>query len=789
MKILKRILASLVVVFLLIGVAIFIFLKRQAPQYEGSVQYDGLHEQVEVLFDDYGIPHIYAKNSEDAYFVLGYVHAQERLFQMELIRRLISGRLSEFLGDKLIPTDTYFRTLGLRKQAERLAKIHLSEAKTEMQKEGFAYLDGINHFIKTRPLPVEYGLLGIEAEEFTADDAFSTLIYMALGFADGYKFDMVMNQVNTKYGETYLYDWYQNYTGYWDSIFVKRDTAALSITQPAFAPPMPIPVWTGSNGWVVAPSKTASGKAILANDTHIGFSQPSVWYEAHLEYPGFSFYGNYLAGVPYAAIGHNRDIAWGLTIFPMDITDIYKEKVNPENELQVWDVDHWSDMKVHTETILVKDGDPVELTIKSTKHGPVINDIFKNSGDEVAAFWWSLFDLPGASIDCFYEMAHAKNIDQARQAAAKNDILGLNVLYADKDDNIAWWASGRIPKRPEHVNPVLFLDGSSGQDELLGYYDFSFNPREENPARGFIVSANNEPTFKNIKIPGTYLPKNRFLRLSELLAQKKSWTIEDMKGLQGDITTHTYEKMAHYLAKKLSSDGSNKSNQEAIKILSDWKGDYPRDGIAPIIFTKLIYHFAKNTVADEIGEASFEEFVKSYMFFQGLEVFVYNENSPWWDDIATPEKETQMTLLNKAFAQTMVELKEQLGTDMQKWQWQDVHSLTHVHAIGRKKPFNKIFNVGPFPIQGGGDTPNKQRFAFNGSGIYDVHSGAALRILLDFADVDHSVSINPTGQSGNIMSPHYDDQAQMYVDTKYRMQMMNRKEIEGLGSKLVFEKQ
>ncbi len=786
MKIIKRILLSFILIFALIGISAYIFLKRQAPQYDGTIKYDGLHEQVDVLFDDFGVPHIYANNNEDAYFALGYVHAQERLFQMELIRRLISGRLSEFLGDKLVKTDTYFKTLGLRKQAERLAKTHISEAKTNMQKEGLAYLKGINHFIETRPLPIEYTLLGLEAEPFTADDAFSTLIYMALGFADGYKFDMVMNQVNAKMGEEYLYDWYQNYTGYWDSILIKRDTASLSMVQPSFAPPMPIPIWTGSNGWVIAPSKTASGRAILANDTHIGFSQPSVWYEAHIEYPGFSFYGNYLAGVPFAAVGHNKDIAWGLTIFPMDITDIYKEKVNPENDNQVWDVDHWVDMKIQKETILVKGGDPVELSIKSTKHGPIINDIFENSGKDVAAFWWSLFDLPGDAITCFYDLGHAQNMDQARAAAAKNDILGLNILYADKDDNIAWWASGKIPKRPAHVNPVLFLDGASGKDELLGYYDFSFNPREENPARGFIVSANHEPVFKNIKIPGTYLPNNRFHRLSELLAQKKLWRLEDLKAFQGDVTTHTYEKMAHFFAQELSKDPINKSNQAALKILADWKGDYPRDGVAPIIFTKLTYHLAKNTIADEIGEKTFDEFVKSYMFFQGLNVFVYNESSPWWDDITTPEKETRHALLNKAFKQTMEELNQQLGTDMQKWHWQDVHSLTHVHAIGRKSPFDKIFNVGPFPIQGGGDTPNKQRFAFNGKGIYKVHGGAALRILLDFADVEHSLNINPTGQSGNIMSKHYKDQAQMYVDDQYRVQLMKREEIEKSGETLRF---
>lgn len=787
MKRIKQVLVFLLVIFILVGIGGYIFLKRQAPQYEGSVQYEGLHDKVEVFFDDYGIPHIYAQNNEDAYFALGYAHAQERLFQMELIRRLIAGRLSEFLGKDLVKTDTYFRTLGLRKQAERLAKIHFGSTDSKMQKEAMAYIKGINHFINTKPLPIEYKLLGIEPEEFTTVDAFSTMIYMSLGFTFGYKSDIVMQQVKEKMGEQYLYDWYQNYTGYWDSVLIKRDTASLSMIQPVIAPPMPVPVWTGSNAWVVSASNTVSGKAILCNDTHINFSQPSVWYEAHLEYPGFSLYGNYLAGVPFAVIGHNRDIAWGLTIFTMDLADIYRERVNPDNENQVWDIDHWSDMDIRKEKIAVKGEEPVEITIKSTKHGPIINDIFDGVGKKPASFWWSLFDLPGKSINCFYGLAHAKNINEARMAAAENDILGLNILYADKDDNIAWWASGKIPNRPAHVNPSLFLDGSSGKDDLLGYYDFSVNPKEENPTRGFIASANHEPQFKDVKIPGTYLLINRYKRLVELLSQKKKWKLDDMKAIQGDVVTHGFEKMAHFFAEELTKDPANKHEADAIKILQDWKGNYPHDGIAPVIFTKLLYHITRLATADELGEKTFEEFVKSYTFFQGWDILVYREQSIWWDDINTPEKETRSELLTRAFQQTMKELSQQLGADMQKWHWQDVHTLTHRHAIGSKKPFDKIFNVGPFPIQGGDDTPNKLRYAINGDGIYEVNSGAALRILLDFGDLEHSMSINPTGQSGNIMSPHYDDQAQMYVDDEYRMQMMNKKEIEGKSTKLIFE--
>lgn len=784
MKTLKRIFLILLVVVVAASISAYVYMNKQAPQYEGTIQYEGLHKNVEVIFDDYGIPHIYAQNNEDAYFALGFAVAQERLFQMEMVRRLIAGRLAEFLGEGLVKTDTYFRTLGLRKEAERLANIHVSERKTNLQKEWHAYMDGVNHFIKTETLPVEYQILGIEAEEYTSEDAFSALVYMSLGFAGGYKDDMIFNQINTQLGDNYLKDWYMNYSNYQDSI--TSDTSLLTMSKPVFMPELPLPIWTGSNAWVIAASKTVSGKTILANDTHVAYSQPAIWYEAHIEYPGFSFYGNYLAGVPFASVGNNRDVAWGLTIFPMDITDIYIEKINPDNENQVWDIDHWTALDVHTETIKVKDADDVELTIKKSKHGPIVNGVFDGIGDKAAAFWWSLFDLDGNNFHAFYNFAHAKNMDDARAAAKQNDILGLNVLYADKDDNIAWWASGKMPIRPAHVNPALFLDGSTGKDDFLGYHDFSKNPHEENPERGFIVSSNHEPVFTDVKIPGNYLPPNRFERLTSLLSQKKKWDLEDMGELHGDVKSIYFEKLAHYLVPKIKVESID---QAAIDLLKNWEGDYPLDGIAPTIFTKLMHHLCKNTMEDELGEATFERLLGSYALIKTMSIMFYNEDSPWWDNTTTPEKEQMSEILNAAFKTSMEELRAQLGADINQWQWKKVHSLTHIHPIGRVAPFDKIFNVGPFPVMGNTDSPNKAKFVISGDGLYKSLSGPAIRRLIDFGDVDHGLNILPTGQSGNVMSPHYNDQAEMYNLVKYRSQLMDKTEIEQFERRLIFEKE
>jgi penicillin amidase len=792
MKIFRRVLFLLLAVALIALAFGYRFLQKQAPKYEGTITAKEIKADTEVLFDEFGIPHIYADNAEDAYFALGYIHAQERLFQMELIRRLISGRMSELLGDELVETDKYFLTLGVREEAKRMARIRFSERETQIQKEGWAYLDGVNYFINTGNMPLEFTMLGIEKEPYTPEDMYSTIIYMAMAFTNGYKIDIVLEEVKKNYGAAYLEDWFMNYTGYDKNKEVAADSLELSKEALSFIDPFPdmvLPVWEGSNAWVVGPSKTKSGKVITANDTHIPFSQPSVWYEAHLEYPGFSFYGNYLAGVPFAPVGHNKDISWGLTIFPMDITDLYKERINPENPDQVWEDDHWAPMEVVQKTIKVKDGEGVSLTVKKTRHGPIMNEVMDGLGDAPVSLWWSLFELPNNSVGAFYDLAHASNIDTARKAAADNDILGLNIVYGDKDGNIAWWASGKIPKRPDHVNPTRFLDGASGKDEPLGYYDFSDNPQMENPESGILVSANHEPDPVNgQRYAGYYLPKGRFNRITELLSAKDDWTIEDMQKIHGDNTSAIHMMNAKKIVEVLENSGLSPGEMKLLDLLTGWEGDHALDGKAPIVYSKFLYYMTEVGLMDELGDVAFDEVLRSFSYRISIPTFINNPDSPWWDDISTADvKESQKDVFKRAFELTAEHLYAGLGDDVSQWNWGQVNTLTHVHPIGRKKPFDRIFNVGPFPTLGGNGVVNKQEHKLSPGHENIVKSGPALRILLDFDDIHHSLNVNPTGQSGNIMSPHYADQAEMYVDVKYHIQKTDRKEIEQNVRKLVFK--
>jgi penicillin amidase len=791
MKILKRILLFILVIIGLAVALLFIYLDKQAPQYKGTLEVAGVSAETEVLFDEYGIPHIYAGSAEDAYFALGYVHAQDRLFQMELIRRLISGRLSELLGPDLVETDKYFLTLGLREEAFRMKELAFSERETPIQKEAFAYMDGVNHFINTGTAPLEFTLLGIKKEPYGIEDMYSTILYMAMAFTNGFKIDLVLEEINNVYGEQYLEDWFMNYTGFHQQP-VAEDTVLLSEEALSFNQSFPdlfLPVWEGSNAWALAPSRTKSGKAITANDTHIPFAQPSVWYEAHLEYPGFSFYGNYLAGVPFAPIGHNRDISWGMTIFPVDICDLYQERTNRTNPDEVWVVDHWEPVQKISKTIKVKGESDIDLVVKKTKHGPIVNDVLPGLGDTPVSFWWTLYELPNNSVKAFYDMAHASNIDDARQAAATNDILGLNIMYGDKAGNIAWWASGKMPKRPAHVNPSKFLDGASGKDELLGYYDFSENPQSENPASGILVSSNNEPDPVNDQqYPGYYLPNGRYDRIYTLLEAKNDWTIEDLKTVHGDHTSDIHKTNARKIFTVLKGVKLSEKESAVLDLLDGWTGEHGDDSKAAIVYNKFLYYMTEACFADELSPAAFEEVLMSYTYRNSIPNFIHNPDSPWWDDINTEGyQEPQHEIFVDAFRKTTENLYQGLGDDISKWRWKDINVLTHVHPIGQKKPFDKIFNVGPYHVSGGNGVPNKLEHVLSPDDHYEVKSGPALRILLDFEDVDNSLNINPTGQSGNIMSDHYEDQAEMFAQLQYRKQKMNRADIEKNARRLVFK--
>lgn len=800
MKLLKNIAIAALILIAACAIYGYWYYNSLKPTYEGTLTLQGLEQAVEVYFDDYGIPHIYAQNETDAQFALGYLHAQDRLWQIELLRRVGSGRLSEILGEPTLKTDKFFRTINSFETAKK-AKKAFDEipADDPMKKATLAYYAGLNSFIKNGPTPVEFAVLGIEKEELTVLDCYSIFGYMAFSFAQAFRTDPIVAKIQQQWGDAYLNDLDVHWNPKAQVIPVYNPATEVTNTEMSDALSMqelfeslPTPPWIGSNSWIISGKKTKSGKTIFTNDTHIGFAQPSVWWEAHVEYPGHRSYGNYLAGVPFPVIGHNEHIALGLTMFENDDIDFYIEKLNPNNPNQVAFRDEWEDLDIRKEIVKVKGGKDVEFEVKTTRHGPIVNDVVagipKVTDQPVSAYWIYNEFLPN-SLSTTYQFAKAKNIDEARKAASETIAPGLNAMYADKDGNIAWWAMAKLPIRPDHVNTKLFLDGASGNDEILGYEPFENNPQSENPPEGYVYSANNQPdTTNGVLQEGYYIPEDRAKRIMDLLSAKDDWDVAATQKMITEVVSDKKPMMAKKVLEILSNTTfKNENATKAAEILATWNGDNQLEDIAPTIFAKLQYKLLELTCKDELGD-NFTEFLSTVLSRRSLPFLLEKENSPWWDNQDTKDKvETRKDIFIAAFEESLSEIGTQLGNDVSQWKWEKVHTIEHPHTLGQNENLRPYFNVGPFPVIGNKEVINNMSYTINGTGKYEVVSGPAIRRIVDFADIEHSWNVLPTGNSGNPLSPHYSDQARLFVDGAFRAQLMNRGEIVEKGRKLILK--
>lgn len=786
MKIIKRILIYIAALLLLVIIGVYVFLLTTKPTYSGELKLDGLKEEVEVLYDDYGVPHIYAQNEEDAYFALGYVHAQDRLFQMEMLKRAASGRLSEILGSDLLKVDKLFRTLGIHQFAKEHAQKFLSSDTAAFQKDALAYQKGINQFIKTGKTPLEFTIIGIPKEEFKPEDIYLAVGFMSFGFAEGLRADPVLQKIKTEYGNEYLKDLAIQTPA--DAELIKNydvmneilmDNLITSINESISQ--LPVPLLQGSNGWVVAADKSTTGFPILANDTHIGFGQPAVWYEAHIEYPGYSFYGHHLAGIPFGLLGNNRFCGWGITMFENDDVDFFMETPNPENLKQVKFKDQWEELKSRNEIIHVKDKEDVVLEVRSSRHGPIINGIIEHTteGSAPVAMSWLLTQVTNEALEAAYRLTHAGTFAEVQKAASLFSAPGLNIMYADTDKNIAWWAVAKLPIRPKHVVSKLFLDGASGNDEYLGFYDFSKNPHAINPPWGYVYSTNNQPdSVEGILYPGYYYPKARAGRVVEFLKQDRQWSPEDMKTINLDVMSVTHSEVAKEIASVLKTLNKTAYNP-IIQQLETWDGNHKSTDTAPSVYYNMLSQIMYATMSDEIGVAANKTILATSIPKNSYAAFLKNDTSPWWDDVRTKEsKETRAAIFEKSAVKTLELLTKTCGSKPEQWIWGKIHTLTHAHPLAAVKPLDRFFNVGPYSVDGGSEVLNNLSFSLDTTGYFPVTSGPALRKVSDFSNIESGETVSPSGQSGNVMSPYYDDQGEMFATGKSRKMLMNRKEIE-----------
>lgn len=798
MSLLKRIAWALGVLVLLLCILIFSYTQYQKPEYNGTLDLPGLSDGVKVFYDDMGVPHIEATSKRDAYKVLGYVHAQDRLWQMEVLRRVAAGRLSELFGDKTIEVDRFFKSLEIEEAAEEtIQTLNTTSVSFELTN---AYLAGINEYIKKGKTPFEFHVLGLDKELYGIKDVYNVFGYMAFSFAMAHKTDPMLSSLKSKLGETYLRD-----------LPIEIDTTNVSILGTNISQnhenyaadistvlnQLPVPTLVGSNSWVVGPEKTKNGKVIFENDPHIGFSQPAVWYQAHLKTPDFESYGFHLGLTPFPMLAHNREYAFGITMFENDDIDFYEETPSSNDENKYLYNGKELDYKTSEKTIQVKGGDPVTFKLRKTIHGPVMNDIVDQiESDYPVAMDWMYTNHENKLLEACYQMSHSNSVLEFQNAVRLIHAPGLNMMYGDAKGNIAWWAAAKLMEHTNGVNPKFVLNGAEAKDDKLLELDFSDNPQSLNPSSNYVYSANNQSFAllhqDGIEVQkgyhGYYLPEDRGRRIVELLSDKMDITHQDMMDMTLDVTSSTAKEFISFFPFDTLLNSDKENVVKACKLLQNWNSDFTRKSVAATIYMKLIYVYLDETLKDEMGEKLFDQFLNTHVQKRTINHLIRNKNSIWWDKVNTTEiVETREDILNHVFNKAISDLGEQLGTSIENWKWEKVHTVEHQHPLGAVALLKPFLNIGPFGTHGANEVLNNLQYEINASGLYKVKSGPSTRRVIDFSDIENSQAIIPTGQSGNPFSKFYKNQSEKYLNGEFVPMLLNEKEIKKSKNVLVFK--
>ena len=786
------------IIYLILGLAFAIIIiiygivHISKPSNDGKVVVDEILEKVSIQKDQWGIPHIEAKNQHDALFAYGYTVAKDRLFQMDIQRRLARGELSEILGEDLIEIDKMFRTYLISNKAKKYLS-DTSKISSDALKYIDAYIQGVNYFIKTGPKTIEHRLIREEVRPFDRLDVASMTIYMSFSLMDGIRRDMLFSMLKEKISKSDLAIIFPDYADNnfltimeeeIDSIPKRNYSNEENMSDSAYKKLISyfdltekltglVPPFHGSNSWVLSPSRSNSGNAILANDPHIGLSKPDVWYEAHVSYPGYNNYGYYIPTIPFPLIGHDDFKAWGMTMFENDEVDLYKERFNPKNKNQVFFDGKWVNSKVIKEQIKVKDKSQEDLTIRVTSHGPIISDYIDGYTGSPLAFSWVFYNLENPFFDMLYDITTANNITDFQYSVSKVTSPGLNFSYVDKAGNIAWWATGRLPVRDSNINAKSILDGSNPNHNIKSYVSFKNNPQLINPKSGVIITANNLPTANEIesipRLDGYFRSTDRAHRIYQLLSQQEKWSTEELKKIQNDdfLLSGLSINMEIITALKPFAVQFSNVESKAYELLKKWDGYMPVDSKGASIFQLTIYHVLKSVLEPKLGKDYFRIYMNNLDHWDFFKNFIFKKVVPFQVDSLQINEKLRDKLICNGFVNAVNEIKDKLGEDINNWDWGNIHTITYEHPLGKLSPLNYIFNLGPFSIPGANNVINKS-MSTPGNHDYKVSSLPSTRRLIDIGSPENSYSILPSGNSGNFWSNHYDDQLNLFLNGKYR---------------------
>ncbi len=773
MKTLKTILIVLAVILaiaLITGLTIVSGIKKGAlPVYNGELVIKGLEQEVTVYRDERGMPHIYAAGEHDLYLATGYIMAQERMWQMDLIRRATTGRLSELFGDDYIETDHFLRSLDMTAKS----KMVLSSQEPEVTACLQAFADGVNNYISDagKKLPPEFKILGYKPDEWKLEDIANIIGYMGWDLASGnlstdiFIYKLVKELGHEKAGQL-IPDWEAVSSVVFpefrleDEILKQAQSFIYSLDK---LKALGINSFSGSNNWAVSGSKTTTGKPVFSNDMHLGLSSPGIWMQMHQVVPGkINITGVVIPGEPFVVAGHNEKVAWGMTNLMVDDIDLFAEKINPENEDQYFFNGEWRNMMIRKEVIKSKTGRVDTLLLKFTHRGPIVSG-FRGINDAVLTMRWSGYDQSDELL-AVYSMNRATDWESFRKGVGYFKSISQNFAYADVNGNIGLVTGGGIPVRKGFGSTIR--SGETDEFDWKGYVPIEQLPFSYNPESGFISSANNKtvgseyPYYISFRF---YVPY-RIDRIRQMIGEKEILGIDDFRRMITDQHSGYAALLTPFILKlKDRINELEPLESQAFKTLQDWDYDMGGNKIAPTVFEFFTRNFARNLLGDELNEL-FSQLpgpIRDYYIFRILK----NGGDQWVDDIKTTTVENLDDIVLRSFKDGIKELSGSYGNDITAWQWEAIQKISLTHPLGTVKILDRIFNFNSDVYGVGGSSHTVCPYTYDED--FRVTDGASERHIYNTADWDESYTVIPTGASGIPASEFYLSQTKTYVEGKF----------------------
>ncbi len=759
--------------------AISLLDRSRLPQIQGQLTLKGLQAPVQVLRDRWYVPHILAQSAQDAVFAQGFVHAQERLWQMDFNRRVVAGRLSEVLGEGALMPDRVMRTLGLRRVAEQEARMLPEKIRVIAE----AYCAGVNAWIdlaiRKHKLPIEFTLLGYRPEPWVPADILGVPKLMSWTLAGNWEAEFMRQKVIDRLGPENAGEFEMDREHLWAAIL---DAAPPSLDPTHAFTGIHAGEGAGSNNWVVHGTRTMTGMPLLANDMHLELSAPAIWFENHLSGGNLEVSGITLPGTFLITAGHNRNVAWGFTDGVNDVQDLYEEHLRrtPEGKVEYEFQGEWLPAEVRREEIHVKGKPAVLEEVIITRHGPIINLLVEKDfpGTPPLALCWTALE-PETTMQALHDMAFACDCTELHQALPLFSGPGQNTVYADTQGNIGYTLSGRTPIRAKGSGLVP-VPGWMGEYEWTGYIPHEEMPHLKNPAKGYVATANNAHTREDDGhyITRDYAQSDRAARIVELIEQKQKLDIPYMQKMHYDLVSHSARVLASYLG---SLKFSEVELQEIVREFARWDGKVSPDSSIATIYEATIRRAIRLMLDAYLGDLGVRVQGKgiggAFWGSHTWEWFIRlldRPASPWFDQ---GHGERRDDVLRLAMRQGVDDLKRQCGGDRREWAWGKLHRLTFRHILGAAKPLDSAFNLGSYPIGGDGTTINASFVNLTDLEVGSM-GGPPFRFIANLGDLDHCLGMLTPGQSGHPASPHYRDGIRPWFEGSYHPMLINRSEID-----------